>query len=96
MLDPALVRDHMDLIRTGLQNRGLKIDAELSQLATLETRRRTLLPQVEGLKREQNAAAEEVARAKREGLDPSAIFAANKTRAQRVRELDVEVGEVEA
>jgi len=96
MLDPALVRDHMDLIRTGLQNRGLKIDAELSQLATLETRRRALLPQVEGLKREQNAAAEEVARAKREGLDPSAIFGANKTRAQRIRQLEVEVGEVEA
>src|SRR6476659_8686576 len=96
MLDPALVRDHMDLVRTGLQNRGLKIEAELSQLATLETRRRALLPQVEGLKREQNAAAEEVARAKREGLDPSAIFGANKTRAQRIRQLEVEVGEVEA
>ena len=96
MLDPALLRDHMDLVRTGLQNRGLKIEAELSQLATLETRRRALLPQVEGLKREQNAAAEEVARAKREGLDPSAIFGANKTRAQRIRQLEVEVGEVEA
>jgi len=96
MLDPALVRDHMDLVRAGLQNRGLKIEAELSQLATLETRRRALLPQVEGLKREQNAAAEEVARAKREGLDPSAIFGANKTRAQRIRQLEVEVGEVEA
>jgi seryl-tRNA synthetase len=95
MLDPALVRDHMDLIRCGLQNRGLKIDADLAQLTTLETRRRALLPQVEGLKREQNAAGEEVARTKREGLDPSAIFAANKTRAQRIRELEAEVDEVE-
>jgi seryl-tRNA synthetase len=95
MLDPALVRDHMDLIRCGLQNRGLKIDADLAQLTTLETRRRALLPQVEGLKREQNAAGEEVARAKREGLDPSAIFAANKTRAQRIRQLEAEVDEVE-
>jgi seryl-tRNA synthetase len=95
MLDPALVRDHMDLVRTGMENRGLKIEAELSQLADLEARRRTLLPQVEGLKREQNAAAEEVARAKREGLDPSAIFAANKTRGQRIKQLEAEVAEVE-
>jgi seryl-tRNA synthetase len=95
MLDPALVRDHMDLVRTGLQNRGLKIEADLTQLAELEARRRSLLPQVEGLKREQNAAAEEVARAKREGLDPSAIFAANKTRGQRIRQLEVEVAQVE-
>jgi seryl-tRNA synthetase len=95
MLDPALVRDHMDLVRTGLQNRGLKIEADLTRLAELEARRRSLLPQVEGLKREQNAAAEEVARAKREGLDPSAIFAANKTRGQRIRQLEVEVAQVE-
>jgi seryl-tRNA synthetase len=95
MLDPALVRDHMDLVRTGLQNRGLKIEADLTQLAELEARRRSLLPQVEGLKREQNAAAEEVARAKREGLDPSAIFAANKTRGQLVKQLEVEVAQVE-
>jgi seryl-tRNA synthetase len=85
----------MDLVRTGMENRGLKIEAELSQLADLEARRRTLLPQVEGLKREQNAAAEEVARAKREGLDPSAIFAANKTRGQRIKQLEAEVAEVE-
>ena len=42
MLDPALVRDHMDVVRTGLQNRGLKIEAERCRsLATLETRRRS-------------------------------------------------------
>ena len=67
MLDPAYVRDHMDDVRAGLRNRGLEPDAELEQLATLEARRRRLIPEVEGLKREQNAAGEEVARAKRQG-----------------------------
>jgi seryl-tRNA synthetase len=95
MLDPAFVRDHMDIVRAGLQNRGLKADADLELLATLETRRRSLLPEVEGLKREQNAAGEEVARAKRQGLDPSAIFAENKARAQRIRLLEVELDQVE-
>ena len=95
MLDPALVRDQMDLVRAGLRNRGLKADADLDQLASLEARRRQLLPKVEGLKREQNAAGEEVARAKREGLDPSAVYAANKARGQQVRQLEVELDQVE-
>ena len=71
MLDPAFVRDHLDEVRTGLRNRGLEPDAELEQLATLEARRRRLIPEVEGLKREQNAAGDEVARAKRQGHDAS-------------------------
>ena len=67
MIDPALLRDHHDRVRTALQNRGLDMTAELEDLATLEARRRRLLPELEGLKREQNTAGDEVARAKRQG-----------------------------
>jgi seryl-tRNA synthetase len=95
MLDGAFVRDHMDQVRTGLRNRGLEPDAELEQLATLESRRRRLIPEMEGLKREQNAAGDEVARAKRQGKDASDIFAANKARAQQIRQLEVQLDQVE-
>jgi seryl-tRNA synthetase len=95
MLDAAFVRDHMDDVRAGLRNRGLQPDAELEQIATIETRRRRLIPELEGLKREQNAAGDEVARAKRQGKDASDIFAANKARAQQIRQLEVQVDQVE-
>jgi seryl-tRNA synthetase len=95
MLDPAFVRDHLEDVRAGLRNRGLQADAELEQLATLEARRRRLIPEVEGLKREQNAAGDEIARAKRQGIDASDLFAANKARAQRIRQLEVELEQVE-
>ena len=95
MLDPAYVRDHLDEVRAGLRNRGLQADAELEQLATLEARRRRLIPEVEGLKREQNAAGDEVARAKRQGLDASSIFAASKARAQHIRQLEIQLDQVE-
>src|SRR6188508_510858 len=95
MLDAAFVREHMEAVRTGLRNRGLEPDAELEQVATLETRRRRLIPEVEGLKREQNAAGDEVARAKRQGKDASDIFAANKARAQQIRQLEVQLDQVE-
>jgi seryl-tRNA synthetase len=95
MLDAAFARDHMDEVRTGLRNRGLSPDAELEQLGTLEARRRRLIPEVEGLKREQNAAGDEVARAKRQGKDASDIFAANKARAQQIRQLEIQLDQVE-
>ena len=95
MLDPGYVREHMDDVRSGMRKRGLEVDAELEQLATLESRRRRLIPEVEGLKREQNAAGDEVARAKRQGQDATPIFAANKARAQQIRQLEIQVDQVE-
>src|SRR5829696_1349115 len=44
MLDPALLRDNLEAVRTALQNRGLAMTAELEELASLETARRRLLP----------------------------------------------------
>ena len=95
MLDPAYVRDHMDEVRAGLRSRGLEPDAELEQIATVETRRRRLIPELEGLKREQNTAGDEVAKAKRRGEDASGIFAANKARAQQIRQLEIQLEQVE-
>ena len=95
MLDPGLLRDRLEDVRAAMRNRGLKSDAELEQVATLETRRRRLIPELEGLKREQNTAGDEVARAKRQGKDASPIFAANKARSQQIRQLEIQLDQVE-
>jgi seryl-tRNA synthetase len=95
MLDPTFVRDNIDLVRTRLASRGGDFSAELEQFATLEAQRRRAIPQLEGLKREQNTAGDEVARAKRQGLDAQPIFEANKQRAQKIKQLEVELDAVE-
>jgi seryl-tRNA synthetase len=95
MLDPAFVRDRTDLVRTGLQNRGLQPDALLADLSSLDDRRRSLILEVETLKREQNAAGEEVARLKRQGQDATPLFDANRQRAQRIKQLDAELEALE-
>jgi seryl-tRNA synthetase len=95
MLDPALVRDRMDDVRAGLRSRGLAVDADLDRLAALEANRRQIIPEVEGLKREQNAAGEQVARAKREGADVSAVLAVNKSRGQQIKQLEQQLAMVE-
>jgi seryl-tRNA synthetase len=95
MLDPGLLRDHLDVLRSGLQKRGVDLTADLEALAALEARRRQLLPEVEGLKRAQNTAGEEVARARREGLDTTKIQDTNRERAQQIKQLSAELDEIE-
>src|SRR5260221_13613052 len=95
MLDPVFVREHQEEVRRGLQKRGLNVEGDLEAFATLENRRRRLIPELEGLKREQNAAGDEVARAKRQGKDASGIFDANRQRAQQIRQLSIELDQVE-
>jgi seryl-tRNA synthetase len=95
MLDPVYVRDRLQDLRAALQSRGNDADALLAPIVELDARRRALIPQVESLKRDQNASNAEVAKAKREGRDPSAIFAANKERAQAIKQLETELEDVE-
>jgi seryl-tRNA synthetase len=95
MLDPNFLRENMEAVREGLGKRGVQADAELEQLATLEGRRRRLIPELEGLKRELNASGDEVARAKRQGLDASPIFAANRAKSQQIRQLEVQADQVD-
>ena len=95
MLDPGFIRDNLELVRQRLASRGLDISKDLEQLATLESQRRRLIPQLEGLKREQNTAADEVARAKRQGQDARPLFEASKARSAKIKQLEVELDAAE-
>ena len=95
MIDPAALRERLDAVRTALANRGVDMTRELEDLAALESRRRRLLPELEGLKREQNTAGDEVARAKRQGLDTSKIQETSRQRAQEIKQKSVELDLIE-
>jgi seryl-tRNA synthetase len=91
MLDPAFIRDHLEEVRRGLKNRGLDLDKPLEDIATLETARRRLIPELEGLKREQNTSGDEVAKAKRQGRDTSSIQEANRARSHQIKQLGLKL-----
>jgi seryl-tRNA synthetase len=95
MLDPSYIRDHMEEVRTGLRNRGLDPDKALEDIATLETARRRLIPELEGLKRQQNASGDDFARAKRQGKDTTQIQEGNKLRATQIKQLGVQLDSIE-
>jgi seryl-tRNA synthetase len=95
MLDPTVVRDRLEEVRAGLRRRGLDPDKALGEIAALETVRRRLIPEVEGLKRQQNTAGDEIAKAKRQGHDTAGIQEANRARAQRIKQLEVQLDSIE-
>jgi seryl-tRNA synthetase len=95
VLDSGYVRDNVEAVRSGLRNRGLDADKALEEIATLETARRRLIPELEGLKRQQNTSGDEIARAKRQGLGIGPVQEANRARAQQIKQLSVQLDAVE-
>src|ERR1700704_134266 len=98
MLDPSYIRDHIEEVRTGLLHRGLepdKVQKVLEEIATLETARRRLIPEIEGLKRLQNTSGDEIARAKRQGKDTAPVQEANRARAQQIKQLGMQLDSIE-
>ena len=95
MLDPAFIREHIEEVRTRLRTRGLDVDKFLEDIATLETARRRIIPEMEGLKRLQNTSGDEVARAKRMGKDTSDIQEASRFRNQQIKQFKVQLDSVE-
>jgi seryl-tRNA synthetase len=95
MLDSIYIRDHVEEVRAGLRNRGTDPDAALEEISTLETRRRRVIPEMEGLKRQQNTSGDEIARAKRQGLDASPVFEANRARSQQIKQLGIELDSID-
>src|SRR5580765_6862772 len=95
MLDAAYIRDHLEEVRTGLRNRGMDPDKALEEIATLETARRRLIPELEGLKRQQNTSGDEDARAKRQGQDTAHIQEAGRARAQQIKQLGIQLDSIE-
>ncbi len=96
MLDPTIVRENLDVVRDSLRKRGQDPDTALEGVAALDATRRRLIAEFEGLKREQNASGDEIARAKREGRDTSDIQERNRARAQQIKQLGTELDAIEA
>jgi len=96
MLDQTYVREHLEVVREGLRRRGMNPDQALESIAQLLSDRRRVLPEFEELKRQQNASGEEIGRAKRQGLDTTAIQEAGRARAQQIKTLQARVDEIES
>ncbi|MFN8059484.1 MAG: serine--tRNA ligase [Vicinamibacterales bacterium] len=96
MLDPSLVREHFDDVRTRLESRGGATNALVERLAALDVERREILPRVEGLKHERKVAGEGIAEAKRAGRSADDLLEANRARGDEIKTLDAALATIES
>jgi seryl-tRNA synthetase len=95
VLDLKLIRDDPDRVRAALARRGDQAAAGLDAVLELDGQRRELIPQVEGLRAERNAAAEAIAQAKRAGEDAADAIAAQREVGAREKRLNGELAQLE-
>jgi seryl-tRNA synthetase len=93
MLDPKLIRRDPDAVRAALARRG-STDA-LDRWLELDERWRAAVARFEELRAEQNAASQEIGRAKKAGEDASAAIARMQEVAAEVKRLGAERDELE-
>jgi seryl-tRNA synthetase len=94
VLDLKLIRSDPDAVRAALARRGQGEAAGLDRVIELDRRRRELLPEIEGLRAEQNQANERIRAATDPGVREEEIAAMREV-ASRVKELERELVAVE-
>jgi seryl-tRNA synthetase len=94
VLDLKLIREDPDLVRAALARRGGGEADGLDLVIALDARRRELLPQLEGLRAEQNEANARIRSAADAGVREREI-AAMRGVAAKAKALEQELGEVE-
>jgi seryl-tRNA synthetase len=96
VLDLKAIRANPGPVRAALARRRDGSDARLDRVLELDVRRRELLPEVEGLKAQQNAASQAIAAAKQAGGDAAAAIAEMQEVARRGKALREELDGVQA
>jgi seryl-tRNA synthetase len=96
VLDLKAIRERPDEVRAALARRRDGSDARLDRALELDVRRRELIPEVEGLKAQQNAASQAIAAAKKAGDDATEAIEAMQAVARRGRAMRDELDAVQA
>ncbi len=96
MLDLAFVRDHQDLVKEKLRQRGMNAEAVLRDFYTIDLDRRSAITKVETLKAQRNKATEEIAKLKKEKRDATALIDEAKELREKITEAEKVAEEADA
>ena len=86
MLDPRLIRERAELVEEALKARGAQVPLE--HFAQTSEGRRRVLRELEELKARRNRLSEQVAAARRDRQDPSALIEGSRELGRRISELE--------
>jgi len=96
MLDLAFVRDHQDLVREKLRQRGMNPDLVLGDFYTIDLDRRAAITRAETLKAQRNQATEEIAQLKKNKQDAAELINQTKELRERITEAEKLAEEADA
>ncbi|MFO7716744.1 serine--tRNA ligase [Desulfosarcina sp.] len=86
MLEIKLVREKLELVKTAMQNRGADFDWEAFQAH--DSRRKTILSDLEAYRHQRNRVSDQVARMKRSGENADAIIAKMRAVSATIKDLE--------
>ena len=95
MLDIKRIRKNPEALVAAMKARRNK-GADVSGLLELAEKRRSLIVEVEALKAKRNEDSAKVPQLKKQGLDASELLAEMKLVADKIKELDAELSEIDA
>ncbi|MCR4438283.1 MAG: serine--tRNA ligase [bacterium] len=93
MLDLKFIRENVDLVRQAIANK--REDVNLDRLLELDERRRAILAEGEALRAQRNKVSETIASMKKRGENASALIQEMGKVADRIKELDTQLEELE-
>jgi len=96
MLDLAFVRDHQDLIKEKLRQRGMNPDLVLGDFYAIDLDRRAAITRAETLKAQRNKATEEIARLKKDKQDATELINQTKELREKIAEAEKVAEEADA
>ena len=95
MLDPVLLREHPEILRTRLEQRGISVADQLEFLGRLDSERREILPVLENARHERKALGGKIAKAKKEGLPADELLKAGQVFGEQIKEQEAALEKVE-
>ena len=95
MLDPNLVREHLDDVRARLETRGDGLGGDLDRLVRIDAERRAILPVLETARHARKDVGERIARAKRAGEPVDALIAAGQEQHAVIKAQEAQLESVE-
>ena len=94
MLDPALLRKDLDAVVRRLASRGVVFPVD--QFNDLESRRKAVQTETEGLQAQRNALAKQIGALKSKGEDASAVMAESQAIPGRLKALEQDLSDVQS
>ncbi len=94
MLDMKRLRNDLEGVKKGLQNRGAQ-SSEINKFTELDEKRRSLLVESEALKNKRNTVSEEIALKKRNKEDAQDLITEMKVVSDQIKEFDEQIRQIE-